>query len=111
VFDLHEAVDTLQADAEASGLVEQIGQDAVQTIMAKAFAAVRENIDVVHAHIFREDIEDEQTNHGVARSVIDAVEYLIRENSPEWLRAFLAKHSAGERAAIEKYFQRKGSGQ
>jgi hypothetical protein len=42
-LDLHEAVDKLQADAVASGLVAQLGQDAVQAVMAKAFAAVRDN--------------------------------------------------------------------
>jgi hypothetical protein len=40
-FDLHEAVDVLQADAVASGLVAEIGQDAVQAIMAEAFGRVR----------------------------------------------------------------------
>jgi hypothetical protein len=41
-FDLHKAVDGLQADAEASGLVEHIGQDQVQQIMSDAFAPFRE---------------------------------------------------------------------
>jgi hypothetical protein len=36
-YSLHEAVDGLQADAEASGLFDHIGQDAVQQIMADAF--------------------------------------------------------------------------
>jgi hypothetical protein len=40
-FDLHEAVDKLQADAERDGLVDRIGQDAVQAIIAKAFEALR----------------------------------------------------------------------
>jgi hypothetical protein len=40
-LDLHEAVDVLQAHAIASGLVPQIGQDAVQAIMAAAFRPVR----------------------------------------------------------------------
>jgi hypothetical protein len=35
------AVDRLQADAMRDGLVDKIGQDAVQAIMAKAFEAVR----------------------------------------------------------------------
>jgi hypothetical protein len=34
---LHEAVDALQETAMTSGLVDRIGQDAVQAIMAKAF--------------------------------------------------------------------------
>jgi hypothetical protein len=39
-FDLHEAVDKLQADAERDGLVAAIGQDEVQRIIAEAFALV-----------------------------------------------------------------------
>jgi hypothetical protein len=38
---LHEAVDALQADAVASGLIRQIGQDEVQRIIAAAFRSVR----------------------------------------------------------------------
>jgi hypothetical protein len=41
-FDLHEAVDELQVDAVRAGLVGQIGQGAVQAIMAKAFESVHE---------------------------------------------------------------------
>ena len=40
-FDLHEAVDVLQAAAETSGLVAELGQDAVQAIIAEAFEVVR----------------------------------------------------------------------
>jgi hypothetical protein len=36
-LDFHDAVDELQACAEASGLVDCIGQDLVQQIMAEAF--------------------------------------------------------------------------
>jgi hypothetical protein len=40
-IDLHEAVDKLQADAERDGLVDEIGQDEVQRVMAAAFGRVR----------------------------------------------------------------------
>jgi hypothetical protein len=40
VFSIHEAVDELQAAAVASGLVNSIGQNAVQAMMADAFGAV-----------------------------------------------------------------------
>jgi hypothetical protein len=40
-FDLHEAVDVLQRDAERTGLVAAIGQDAVQRIIRDAFHSVR----------------------------------------------------------------------
>jgi hypothetical protein len=38
---LHEAVDKLQHAAKNNGLVRKIGQDAVQKIMADAFAVIR----------------------------------------------------------------------
>jgi len=41
-LDLHEAVDGLQDAAVQTGLVDALGQDAVQAIMATAFAAVYE---------------------------------------------------------------------
>jgi hypothetical protein len=40
-FDLHQAVDELQAAAERDGLVTLLGQDAVQEIISKAFGVVR----------------------------------------------------------------------
>jgi hypothetical protein len=40
-LDLHDAVDALQASAERDGLIDRIGQDAVQAIMATAFAPFR----------------------------------------------------------------------
>jgi hypothetical protein len=40
-FSLHEAIDKLQVAAERDGLVEAIGQDAVQAIMRDAFHRVR----------------------------------------------------------------------
>lgn len=39
-MDFHEAIDGLQAAAIAYGLVAELGQDAVQAIMAEAFARV-----------------------------------------------------------------------
>ena len=45
-YELDEAVDTLQADAVRDGLVERIGQDAVQTILADAFRPYREAASV-----------------------------------------------------------------
>ena len=42
-FDLHQAVDELQAAAERDGLVTLLGQDEVQRLMAEAFRKVRED--------------------------------------------------------------------
>jgi hypothetical protein len=41
-LELHEAVDALQAAAVRAGLVEQLGQDEVQRLMAEAFGRVRD---------------------------------------------------------------------
>jgi hypothetical protein len=41
-LDLFEAVDKVQADAERDGLIDAIGQDEVQRIMADAFHRYRE---------------------------------------------------------------------
>jgi hypothetical protein len=38
-YDLHEAVDALQADAVRDGLIDRVGQDAVQAILADAFCS------------------------------------------------------------------------
>jgi hypothetical protein len=40
-FDLQEAVDVLQHDAERDGLVAQLGEDCIQGIIASAFGSVR----------------------------------------------------------------------
>jgi hypothetical protein len=43
-IDLHSAVDELQHAAEASGLNDAIGQDAVQGLMVEAFAPLRDDL-------------------------------------------------------------------
>jgi len=40
-LDLHEAVDVLQADAVRDGLVDALGQDTVQRVLADAFHQFR----------------------------------------------------------------------
>jgi hypothetical protein len=40
-LDLHDAVDALQEHAERHGLIAEIGQDAVQAIMAEVFRRTR----------------------------------------------------------------------
>jgi hypothetical protein len=41
LMDFHEAIDGLQAAAIRDGLVKEIGQDAVQAMIADAFTRVR----------------------------------------------------------------------
>ena len=49
VLSLQEAVDELQAFAQLTGLIDEIGQDEVQAIMAAAFDAVRNQSDGLDA--------------------------------------------------------------
>jgi hypothetical protein len=44
---------------------------------------------------------------GLARPTIDAAEYLLKLNDPKRLQAWLAKHSAAERAAIRQHFEQR----
>jgi hypothetical protein len=66
-FDLHEAVDVLQQEfAERLGLIQTIGQDAVQAIMAAAFEPVRaaENRDNVTVNFKAADDDRNDGDHG-----------------------------------------------
>ncbi len=55
----------------------------------------------------RIEVETEQRGD-VARSTLDAADYLIKQNDPERLDRWLAKHSAVECAAILRHIEAKG---
>lgn len=128
-LDLHEATDVLQADAEAGGLVAEIGPDAVQTIMAAAFRPYRleeiddeeeDDLDLV------DDVDDDEyfgltrsfaaacraadsarrpeprprPRPVLAQSTIDALGYVIQQANPLLLRGWLGKRSPAERAEV-----------
>jgi hypothetical protein len=105
-FDLHHAVDELQAAAERDGLVEQLGQDGVQQIMAKAFTVVREHLPT--SIVPDELVEAEPAERGpVAVSTLMAAEHLVCEGHAERFRRWLGEHSAQERMAIHKHLEAK----
>jgi hypothetical protein len=102
---LHESVDKLQTDAERDGLVATIGQDAVQTIMAAALAAVRDDSPLVPDEL---SIDDDKSAAGVPIATLHAAEYLAqRVKNPERLKTWLAKHSREEREAIRLHLRNK----
>jgi hypothetical protein len=115
LMDFHEAVDGLQAAAVAYGLVAELGQDTVQLIMGKAFAAVPRPgelegavaamADLLDEYLFEMASKPQRSN--LPRSTRDAVAYLMSQNDPCRLRNFLARHTPQERAAIRKHFLRK----
>jgi hypothetical protein len=107
-FELHEAVEELQAAAARTGLVERTRQDEVQRIMAEAFAAVRYD-PLKSEDMVPDDIEREAADRGVDASTLQAAEYLVHEGDVDRLHKWLARHSAEERAAITRHFARKGA--
>jgi hypothetical protein len=98
-FDLHDAVDELQAWAERLGLVEQIGQDAVQAIMAAAFAEVR---DLKPAEP-EEPVPEPRREQRVAQSTLDAALYVARTGDATRMRRFLDRHPTADREAILQF--------
>jgi hypothetical protein len=106
---LHEAVDPLQRWAVDSGLVERIGQDAVQQILVHAFARVQrsfatdcEYADVAVAAAQQCPCE----RHGSPKSTRDAAVYLAGTNASQ-LEAWLLGHSPAQQAVIVSYLREK----
>ena len=112
---LHAAVDQLQHDAEHNGLPDSIGQDAVQAVMAQAFATVRPELtappeppeqrqwqDFLDFHLQEPDLPEPAD---VAASTLEAADHLRRHGKPEQLRAWLAGLSETERAAIRRHWE------
>ncbi len=109
-LDLHDAVDTLWAAAEAYGLVEQLGADEVQRILSQAFRVVPGVVEVVVADMVPDipvnhDTDDDSPS-GAAASVLDLADH-IYANDPERLSTWLASRSADEAAAILTHWRRK----
>jgi hypothetical protein len=103
IYDLQDAVDGLQADAERTGLAAEIGLDAVQKMLADAFAIVPK------FSLRRENCHDVVTipkPRGAATSTLQAADYLIRQKDSARLKAWLAKHTRAERLAIIKHLHR-----
>jgi hypothetical protein len=92
-----------------AGLVEDIGQDAVQAVIAAAFVTVRADTDAdVVPDLERagnpgheQGFDVETLKRGAAAtSTIEAVWYLVHLGEAGRLRAWLKLHGAAERAAI-----------
>jgi hypothetical protein len=100
-FELHEAVDKLQSDAVRTGLVASVGQDAVQAMMEDAFGPVRHREELER---YRKPLPYVTGAPPIcpAASTVDALRYVVRQNDPERLRAWLAKRIPEERAAFKR---------
>jgi hypothetical protein len=102
---LHDAADGLQADAVAGGLVDRLGQDAVQKLMADAFERA-----LAYTHTMAESAPplapiEEPTpppRRALATSTVDALRYVIAQRDPARLRRFLAHRGRDELAAMRR---------
>jgi hypothetical protein len=98
-FDFYEAVDVLQEAAVATGLVDSIGQDEVQRIIATAFAPA-DPVDVIDQ---REEDDDEygglSFTFAQACMLADAG-HLVKQGDPQGLNAWLMQRSESERVWI-----------
>jgi hypothetical protein len=99
----------VQEAAETCGLVDEIGQDAVQAMIAEAFAKVP--IAGQLEADFRALADGLETitwpRLAAARSTIKAAEFLIKQNDLKRLREWLAKHTRAERLALKHHFMRR----
>jgi hypothetical protein len=96
-FELHDAVDELQAAAERTGLVDRIGQDQVQAMMGAAFAAVRKSP--------RELVVPDRS-YQTPTATIDAFFYVVSLNDPDRLKAWLQQHP-GDAPTLLRLLERK----
>jgi hypothetical protein len=112
-MEMHEAVDGLYLAAIMYGLDEDLGEDAVQTIMAEAFHRyvpdIEEPADMVPDHLPIEHEDEPEPRRDVAPSTLDAVDFLVRENDPERLRRFLDGRPDRELAAIEDHLRKRAA--
>jgi hypothetical protein len=95
-YDLPEAVDYLQE--QATVLIEEIGQDAVQLMMADAFRPVRTKLE--SRGEFRHVEKRTSTVETKARPIPHPTKILLRQF---WIAASAARH-ASEHAELQKQF-------
>jgi len=124
-IDLHHGVDALQSAAVKLGLIQKLGQDQVQRLMAEAFTANPTLSDADLSSAFVDEIErvcesikrhrpaDDYSDyagltHSFARACKEAdAEYLAQQNDPQCLRAWLKDRSADQRTAIRRHLEAK----
>ncbi|MGJ5120957.1 hypothetical protein [Bradyrhizobium oligotrophicum] len=88
-------VDTVQWVAEQWRLVDAIGQDAVQAVMAAAFGWLHAAPDEIELDDEAPSLAPEPPRRrGPAQSTIDAFWYVVRTETPDGIAAWLARHPA-----------------
>ena len=79
-YELAEAVDVLQHDAERDGLLDRIGQDAVQAILTDAFQPWRYWVLGSSRTNLQPDINTaERSRYETPQTTVEAIMYCVRE--------------------------------
>jgi hypothetical protein len=120
-MEIDEAADELQAYAERSGLVRDIGQDRVQEIIAAPFARYREMAEADDGPpqwftntIMAEPDEPEPVKpaakqpYRTPQATVDAFLYVVRLDDPEYLTRWLAQHPL-DAPALYKFYEGKNA--
>jgi hypothetical protein len=120
-MEIDEAVDELQAYAERSGLVREIGQDRVQEIIAAPFARYHEMIEPddsppqwFTATIMPEPEEPEPVKpvvkqpYSPPKATVDAFEFVVRNYDADYLTRWLAQHPL-DTPALHKIYEGKNA--
>jgi hypothetical protein len=106
-IDLHEAADKLLADAERDGLVAAIGQDAVQQILADAFAPYRDDlVEPAAADITPEPEPSDDTFAAACRAPDEKQACKPRDPRLDHLRALMADDVSLPHAVAEMQHHR-----
>ena len=81
-FELAEAVDVLQRDAERDDLIKRIGQDAVQAILADAFRPFHNGQEQTtdQQQVLPEPIQTQRRK--TPRATVEAILYCVRDAWP-----------------------------
>ncbi len=91
-LELADVIDPLQGFAEQTSLVHAIGQDAVQEILANAFAPYR----IIHSPPEEIPLAPEPTPakrpYRTPQATIDAFLHVLQLDDPEYLACWLADH-------------------
>jgi hypothetical protein len=108
-YELHDAIDQLQGDANRDGIVHLIGTDAVQAILASAFRPYRDRHkepdsepQLPTCDLSSAAQPERRDRLEPAASSIQAFCYLVKVGDPHRLRSWLGHRSAAERAAFKK---------
>jgi hypothetical protein len=98
---LHDALDRLQHDAVRDGLVAAVGQDAVQTMFADAFGAVRERTNELATASAWELGEACDDHRGILHpSTVEELELFLEQGDPARFGKWMAFLTVAERRAV-----------